>query len=121
MNQFRAFWNKVWESPSLDATRGSGDEKKYLWELDVNAKYTVLLAPEHDANGLMETKILKVKSDPGSLTNKIEGRMKAGIELSMAEVNKLLSLWDAQPLDGPRLEALSTAAFAKANAGELVR
>lgn len=121
MNQFRAFWNKVWESPSLDATRGSGDEKQYLWELDVNAKYTVLLAPDHDANGLMETKLLKAKSDPESVTNRIEGRMKAGIELSVVEVNKLLSLWDAQPLDGGRLEALSTAAFAKANAGELVR
>ena len=121
MNQFRAFWNKVWESPSLDATRGSGDEKQYLWELDVNAKYTVLLAPDHDANGLMATKVLKAKPDPESLTNTVEGRMKAGIELSVAEVNKLLSLWDAQPLDAARLEALSTAAFAKANAGELVR
>ena len=121
MNQYRAFWNKVWESPSLDATRGSGDEKQYLWELDVNAKYTVLLAPDHDANGVMETKLLRAKPDPESVTNKIEGRMKAGIELSVAEVNKLLSLWDAQPLDAARLEAISTAAFAKANAGELVR
>ena len=121
MNQFRAFWNKVWESPSLDATRGSGDEKQYLWELDVNAKYTVLLAPDHDANGLMETKLLRARPDPESVTNRIEGRMKAGIELSVAEVNKLLALWDAQPLDAARLEALSTATFAKANAGELVR
>jgi hypothetical protein len=121
MNQFRAFWNKVWESPSLDAARGSGDQKQYLWELDVNAKYTVLLAPDHDTNGLMETKLLRAKPDPESLTNKLEGRMKAGIELSVAEVNKLLTLWDAQPLDAARLEAISTAAFAKANAGELVR
>ncbi len=121
MNQFRAFWNKVWESPSLDATRGSGDEKQYLWELDVNAKYIVLLAPDYDANGLMETKLLRAKPDRESVTNRIEGRMKAGIELSVAEVNKLLALWDAQPLDAARLEALSTAAFAKANAGELVR
>jgi hypothetical protein len=121
MSQFRAFWNKVWEAPSLDATRGSGDDKQYLWELDVYAKYTVLLAPDHDANGEMETKLLRAKPDPESVTNRIEGRMKAGIELSVAEVNKLLPLWNATPLDAARLEALSTSAFAKANAGELVR
>jgi len=121
MNQYRAFWNKVWESPSLDATRGSGDDKKYLWELDINAKYSVLLAPDHDTNGLMQPKLLQAKPDPDSLTETVSGRLKGGIELAVTELNKLLPLWDAQPLDVAKLEALSTTAFAKANAGEFVR
>jgi len=47
--------------------------------------------------------------------------LKGGIELAVTELNKLLPLWDAQPLDAAKLEALSTTAFAKANAGEFVR
>src|SRR5262249_39206937 len=62
MNVYRPFWNKVWEAPSLDAAGPSnGERRKSLWELDVNAKYTVLLSAEHPTNGLMATKLLRAK------------------------------------------------------------
>lgn len=118
LKRFRAFWNKVWESPALDVVRGG--EKKYLWELNVNAKYTVLFSSA-EANGLMQTKLLRGKVDPESLSETIEGRMKAGIELSLSEVNKLLPLWEgAAVLDPEKLEALQSADFLKNNSGELI-
>jgi hypothetical protein len=121
MKRFRPFWNKIWESPSLNSG-GKGDgEKKYIWELDVSAKYSVLLSAAHEANGLMETKIQRSPQDEDSVSEKTEGRMKAGIELSLTELNKLLPLWnDAPALDREKLEALSTDAFVKNNATEFV-
>jgi hypothetical protein len=122
MKQYRPFWNKVWEAPSLDAASNpDGDKKKYLWELNVNAKYGVLLSTEHPANGLMETRILRGPTDDQGLSAKTEGRMKAGIELSMDELNKLMPLWEGQaPLDADKLEALRTKAVARNAAGEFV-
>jgi hypothetical protein len=123
MQRFRPFWNKVWEAPTLDASqKATDDAKKYMWALNVSAKYTVLLSPDHDANGLMETKLLQGKPDPDSLTESIEGRMKAGIELSISEINKLLPLWDnREPLDRDKLQALATAPFATSNGGEFIQ
>lgn len=122
MKQFRPFWNKFWEAPLLDGARsGSAPEKKYRWELDANAKYSVLLAPNQEANGLMVTKLAERPPDPESLTAKTEGRMKGGVELSILELNKLLPLWDGETaLEGDRLAALRTDALAAANDGELV-
>lgn len=118
LKRFRAFWNKVWESPALDVARGG--EKKYLWELNVNTKYTVLLSAA-EANGLMQTKLLRGKEDAESLSETIEGRMKAGIELSISELNKLLPLWDGEAVLGPeKLEALQSSDFLKNNSGEFV-
>lgn len=122
MSRFRPFWNKIWESPVLDAVSSSTDDnRKYNWELDVAAKYSVLLSPMHDANGLMDTKILKAAGDPESLSERTEGRMKAGIELSISELNKLLPQWPGhEALDTTHLQALRTAKFVESNAGELV-
>ena len=122
MKVYRAFWNKIWEAPVLDAAgRKKDDQKKYLWELDANLKYSVAMTADHDTNGLMETKILKAEADPDSLTEKTEGRMKAGIELSIGEMNKLCTLWDKQTvLPDAKLEALKSPEFAKKNAAELI-
>jgi hypothetical protein len=122
MKRFRPFWNKLWESPVLDgAGRAAGHNGKSLWELDVNVKYSVVLSPDHDTNGLMETKLLKAADDTDSLTLRTEGRMKAGIEVSLSELNKLLPLWKGQSvLEPAKVEALATAAFAEANAAELI-
>jgi hypothetical protein len=119
MTRFRPFWNKVWEAPSLDTSQSG--EKRYLWELNANAKYTVLLSATHDANGLMQTKLLRGPQDPDSLSETVAGRMKAGIELSIAELNKLLPLWNGEvSLDQEKLEALQNVDFAKNNSGEFV-
>lgn len=122
MKRFRPFWNKLWEAPVLDeAGKAAGNDGKSLWDLDVNARYSVVLSPDHGTNGLMETKLLKAADDPDSLTLRTAGRMKAGIELSLSELNKLLPLWKEQSvLEPAKIEALATAAFAEANAAELI-
>lgn len=121
MKRFRPFWNKVWEAPSLDAAAGNNGDKKYLWELDVDAKYSVLISAEQESNGLMETKILHGEADEESIAQKTEGRMKAGIELSVKELNRLLPLWDGETaLDSEKLEAFTTNPFSRNNAGEFI-
>lgn len=121
MNRFRPFWNKIWEAPSLDKASQNGGRKKYLWELDANAKYSVLLSPDHEANGLMNTKVLQGRKDEESLGEKTEGRMKGGIELSVAELNKLIPLWNGDAvLDAEKLEAFKTESFARNSAREFV-
>jgi hypothetical protein len=122
MSLYRPFWNKIWESPSLDAAGNpDGDNKKYLWELDVNTKYTVLLSTEHPTNGLMQTKLLNGPADDDSLTARTAGRMKGGIELSLGEVSKLASLWDAEKMLNPdQLDALRTDTVAQNGSGEFM-
>jgi hypothetical protein len=112
MEKFRPFWNKVWEAPVLDGLRGGSDKPKYVWELNVNARYTTLLTGGHDANGVMETKLLTEADDPGRPTLSVHGRMKAGMELSLTELNKLTALWDGVPtLEAPKLDALRARSF----------
>ena len=121
LRQFRPFWNKLWESPVLDAaTNGSGGRKKSLWELDVTARYAVVVTT-HASNGLMETKLLQGPPNPDSLTEKTAGRLKGGIELSIGELNKLLPLWDnAPPLEPGTLETLNNSPLAAAAGGEFI-
>jgi hypothetical protein len=117
MKRFRPFWNKVWETPSLEGSNGEG--RAYLWELDVTARYSVLLSPDHSTNGLMETKLASTPAEQ-SVTRRTEGRLKAGIELSLDELNKLLSLWELPPLEPEKLEALRSQALARANGSEVI-
>ncbi len=121
MKLYRPFWNKVWEAPVLDAASGkSNGRKKYMWELDANVRYSVLLSASHGSNGIMEPKLLQGEVDREGLSQKTEGRMKAGIELSVTELNKLQPLWNAQPLDAERMEAFGATDFLNRNAAELV-
>ncbi|HLO60195.1 MAG TPA: hypothetical protein VK179_15705 [Bacteroidales bacterium] len=122
MKTYRAFWNKIWESPLLDSiNQKNPDQKKYMWELDATLKYDFRLTANHDSNGLMPTKMLKGADDKESLTDKQEGRMKGGLEISMDELNKLCTLWDKQPvLPGEKLDPLKNAMFMKNNASECI-
>jgi hypothetical protein len=120
MKRFRPFWNKIWESPALSTANGN-NHRKYMWELDVNAKYSMLLSPTAESNGLMQTKLQQESADPDSPTARTEGRMKAGMELSINELNKLMPLWPGSaPLDREHVEALQTDAFARNNGGEFI-
>ena len=120
MQVYRSFWNKVWESPTTQAT--SADDGSSHWSLDAAIKYSVLFAPGQTANGLMETKGLTVAPDPDSPVDRTEGRFKGGIELSLSEVNKLLPLWTGeQPLPADTLAALATTELARRTAGEMVQ
>lgn len=120
MNRYRPFWNKVWEAPTLTGATPAEGRKKSLWALDVHAKYTVLLTAEHEANGLMGTRIQRQPPDKDSLTEATEGKLKGGIELSIAELNKLLPLWNAEPLDPQVLRAFNTPDFARKHGFEMV-
>lgn len=122
MKVYRAFWNKVWEAPVLEALNKKGEgQKKYNWELDATLKYNFSLTYEHPSNGLMETKIAQGEKDRESMTEKTSGRMKGGAELSLDELNKLCSMWDKQPLLPPeKLAALKTDAFVKNNEAEAI-
>jgi hypothetical protein len=121
LNLHRPFWCKVWEAPVLDAASATNGRKNYMWQLDVNLRYSVLVTGSHESNGLMETKLLQGPRDPDSLTQKTDGRMKAGIELSLAELNKLQKLWNLDPIDAPRLEAFAAPGFLKQTATEFIR
>jgi hypothetical protein len=122
MRQYRPFWNKIWEAPALDAaSRTGGGRAKSLWELDVDARYLVLLSPHEHANGVMETRLKASPSDPDEIRLATRGRLKGGIELSLDEVNKLAGLFAGQaPLDADRLAGLRSHAVAHAESGELV-
>jgi hypothetical protein len=118
MSRYRAFWNKLWESPVLDA---ASDDRKLLWKLDANLKYSIFLSPDHPSNGLMETRFLTPPDDGDSVAARTEGRMKGGIELSVDELSKLAPLWPGEAvLDPERLDAFRSADVAKASAGEIV-
>jgi hypothetical protein len=122
LKTYRAFWNKIWEAPVLDAAnKKNDDEKKYMWQLDATLRYSFMLTADHDSNGLMPTKMLKGPADKESLTEKLEGRMKAGMELSINELNKLCALWDKQPvLPDEKRDALKNVLFIKNNASEFI-
>lgn len=119
MERYRVFWNKVWESPALDA---AAPEHKLLWALDATLKYSVLVVGNEASNGLMETRFLAGEDTPSGVTARTQGRMKSGIELSLDELNKLAALWDgSQPLDEAHLAPLRGADVLKACGGEIVQ
>jgi hypothetical protein len=121
MKVYRSFWNKLWESP-VAANSSSKDDSvtKYRWELDATVKYCMLLSTKNDSNGLMDTKRMFAQSDPEDLTEKMEGKMKGGIEISITELNKLASLWNRQPLNEEQLSALKNRSIVHKNSGEFV-
>jgi hypothetical protein len=121
MSRFRAFWNKVWEAPTLSKPAAGDDDAKRRWLLDVDARYLMLISPDQTSNGLMETKLHGGTPDEQSIYARTEGKLKGGIELSLSELNKLSALWDNQaPLDGDHLAAFKSHAIARANSGELL-
>lgn len=114
MKVYRSFWNKIWQSPSLGKSRS-------LWELKVDARYTVSLSADHTANGVTGTKLSIDEKDPDSIKDITSGRLKAGIELSITELNKLLDGWDGSaPLDDEKLSAIRNADFAASNTAETI-
>src|ERR1700744_1645786 len=99
-----------------------GSSKKYGWEISVNGKYFMMLTAAHDSNGLMATKLLTGPKDEDGVKDSTEGRMKAGIELSIKELNKLLPAMHDHPpsLDGDRLQAFLHERFARDHSTEFI-
>lgn len=122
MNLYRSFWNKLWDSPVIDeASSRSERPAQVLWELDVNAKYSVLLSAEQDANGVMETRLLQERTDPEDISARIQGRLKGGMELSITALAQLLPLWDGAAAPTPeQVDALRVKPVEMANTSELI-
>lgn len=122
MTAYRAFWNKIWESPVLDSAELSDNtNRKYGWELNVNGKYFIMLTASHDDNGLMETRLLTSVEEKDSVRAITEGRMKAGIELSIKELNKLIPVMgDKQPLTSDQLRSFLNEGFARDHSMEFI-
>jgi hypothetical protein len=122
MNLYRSFWNKLWESPVIDEA-GSRRERpsQVLWDLDVNAKVAVLLSAEHDVNGVMETRLLKEKTDPEDISQRTQGRLKGGMELSITALAQLLPLWDGAAVPtSEQIQALRVQPLVSDNTSELI-
>jgi len=117
---YRTFWNKIWEAPVLDAANKQG-RKKFQWELNANCRYSVLLTGSQKSNGVMEPKMLMAAADPDSLTKKSEGRMKAGVELSLTELNKLQKLWKSNAIEEEKLQAFEAKGFIDEHASDFVQ
>ncbi len=114
MKLYRSFWNKIWQSPVTG-------KKKFSWEIEVDLKYTFSIAPDHTSNGLTDTKLSIEPKDKESLIDTTAGKMKAGIELSLSEINKLMDGWDGEKLlDEEKLNALKNLDFTRINASELI-
>ncbi len=114
MKVYRSFWNKIWQSPV-------GGKSKFSWELLIDLKYTISISPDHVSNGLTDTKLSVEAKDKESLIDTTAGKMKAGLELSLTELNKLMDGWDGERLlDDEKLSALKNLDFTRNNAAELI-
>lgn len=115
MKVYRSFWNKIWQSPVTG-------KSKLSWILVIDLKYIFSISPEHNSNGITDSKLAAEPKDKDALIDTTTGKMKAGLELSLSELNKLLDGWDGEkPLDDEKLTALKNIDFARNNAAELIQ
>ena len=113
MARFRPFWNKLWSSPLPTDDRP-------LWGLDVAVRYSVVFSSRESGNGLMETRLSASPPEDG-LRQTTAGRMKSGLEVVTAELNKLATLWPGQqPVDAEALTAFSSPAWLASQGGDAV-
>jgi hypothetical protein len=119
MSRFRPFWNRLWEAPNLNASGHDPDRRKFAWDLDMTMRYSVLVSGSHEDNAFMKTRVLGERDDPDSPTAVLRGKLKGGVELSTAELNKLRTLWDGRPpLEPAKVSALSARSFVESSGGE---
>jgi hypothetical protein len=118
MNRYRSFWNQVWRSPD---SGGSADEMLPLWGIDAVLRYSVVTTATERGNGLMETRVQEQPDDLPGLRARTRGRLKSGLEVAVAEVNKLLPLWTGhQPLAPDDLAAFAAAGWRAGHGGDAV-
>ena len=120
MSRFRPFWNKVWESPTLDAA--ASGPRKLLWELDANLKYMALITPDQASNGVMETKFLVAAEGRGG-GRRADRRPDEGAGSSSASTSSPSSRRSGQTSrcsTRRRLAAFRTPEFAKGAGSEVV-
>jgi hypothetical protein len=115
MGRFRGFWNKVWASATLDTSR--------MWGLDLALRYSVVTTASDRGNGLMESRLQHPTTDQPDEALRVttRGKLKSGLEISLAELNKLLPLWPGeQPLPAGDLAAFGTLDWLAGTGGDVV-
>ena len=97
----RPFWHKVWQADFTD------DAKRFEFEL----KYYYTIEQGRNANAQMET----IEELSPARPNKMEGRMKTGLIMSVDVLNKLLPTLGTKqpysPASAEQLKALQTESF----------
>lgn len=87
---------------------------QFMIQLDLTIVNVALPSIGHDLHSSVSDLQWPVRSQTA-------GRMKAGLECSVDELAKLAPLWSGErPLDGDRLAAFETAAFARLNGSDVV-
>lgn len=120
MHRFRSFWNQVWSSPTQAPAADSPAEALPLWGLDVALRYSVVLTGADRGNGLMQARLRQAPVEQG-LRAQTTGRLKSGLEISVAELNKLLPLWPGEsPLSTDDLAAFTANGWLAAQGGDAV-
>ena len=111
VSRFRNYWHKVWEG---------SPESHERWKIDFECKYYYALNDKGTSIKKLETK-KKIVSDSAAeegkdYRRKITGKLKSGMEISLAAYNELLSLHELVPLSAAQLGAFLGQEFMKESA-----
>jgi len=115
MGRFRGFWNKVWASATPDTSR--------MWGLDLALRYSVVTTTSDRGNGLMESRLQQPAAGQPDEALRVttRGKLKSGLEISVAELNKLLPLWPGeQPLAPGDLVAFGAPGWLAGTGGDVI-
>jgi hypothetical protein len=112
VSKFRNYWHKVWEG---------GPETHARWKVEFECKYYYQLNEKDATIKKLETKKKTVsdsaaKPDEGDYRRKITGKLKSGMEISLAAYNELLSQHQLTPLNPAQLTAFIGQDFVKESA-----
>ena len=101
VTRFRSYWHKIWQGSFTD------EVKRFVFQ----CKYYTVLRSEEGSNARTETKMKIQTREDG----RVEGKLKAGLEISPDELNRLLpQLVPGQsPLNEDVLQALRSRDFSE--------
>jgi hypothetical protein len=109
VSRFRNYWHKVWEG---------GPETHGRWNVDFECKYYYTLNDRSTSIKKLETRKKMVsdsatEKDQSEHRRKISGKIKSGMEISLAAYNELLALHQLTPLTPAQLSAFLGQEFMK--------
>ena len=102
VDRHRSLWHKIWQASATEEKR----------RFEITCKYYYVLGPQRTSNARMET-VTKLEHDTDR--NRVTGKLKTGMELSVDELNELIPLLQPGPpaLAEADLQALRSEDFAE--------